>query len=182
MGIVGGFDVHCRQMIYDWVDTDTGEVARGRSEAVPPGRGHHRDRTALDPGQLVGQQGLWRVPWAVRSCRGWQASCQARPRRRCGAAGLGCAAHSDAGEVSFVGRVELLSPPSDLPRDPALLGMPPPGGPVAPRRPVVRQQVGGAVLGRVVGQLHVACHGLPSAWLPGHAAPRSGRVSPGHRS
>lgn len=30
MGIVGGFDVHRRQITFDWVDADTGESARGR--------------------------------------------------------------------------------------------------------------------------------------------------------
>lgn len=30
MAIVGGFDVHRRQITFDWVDADTGESARGR--------------------------------------------------------------------------------------------------------------------------------------------------------
>lgn len=37
MTIVGGFDLHRAQMTFDWVDTDTGEAARGRIEpAVRP--------------------------------------------------------------------------------------------------------------------------------------------------
>jgi hypothetical protein len=31
MAIVGGFDLHRRQIAFDYVDTDTGEARRGRN-------------------------------------------------------------------------------------------------------------------------------------------------------
>jgi hypothetical protein len=31
MSILGGLDVHRRQITFDWVDHDTGEVGRGRT-------------------------------------------------------------------------------------------------------------------------------------------------------
>jgi hypothetical protein len=30
MAIVGGLDIHRRQITYDWIDTDTGETRRGQ--------------------------------------------------------------------------------------------------------------------------------------------------------
>ena len=30
MAIVGGLDIHRRQITYDWIDTDTGETCRGQ--------------------------------------------------------------------------------------------------------------------------------------------------------
>jgi transposase len=35
MAIVAGFDVHRRQITFDALDTETGEVSRGRIDATP---------------------------------------------------------------------------------------------------------------------------------------------------
>jgi hypothetical protein len=35
MAIVAGFDVHRRQITFDALDTETGEVTRGRIDASP---------------------------------------------------------------------------------------------------------------------------------------------------
>jgi uncharacterized protein YcbX len=32
MAIIGGFDIHCRQVTFDYLDTVTGQVRRGRFE------------------------------------------------------------------------------------------------------------------------------------------------------
>ena len=36
MAIVAGFDVHRRQILFDALDTETGEVSRGRIDATAP--------------------------------------------------------------------------------------------------------------------------------------------------
>ena len=35
MAIVAGFDVHRRQITFDALDTETGELSRGRIDATP---------------------------------------------------------------------------------------------------------------------------------------------------
>ena len=49
MGIVGAFDVHRRQLTFDYLDTVTGEVKRGR--VAPADRQHLRARLARFTGQ-----------------------------------------------------------------------------------------------------------------------------------
>lgn len=64
MSIVGGFDVHRQQITFDYVDTDTGELSRGR---VAPAtrlvlRGWLADRFG----------GRSDVAFAVEGCTGWR--------------------------------------------------------------------------------------------------------------
>ena len=40
MAIVAGFDVHRRQITFDALDTETGEVSRGRIDATAPAVDH----------------------------------------------------------------------------------------------------------------------------------------------
>jgi Transposase len=66
MTIVAGFDVHRAQITFDALDTETGEVRRGRIPA--------------DPGSVrgwVGRFGGQRVDVAVESCTGWLFVCEA---------------------------------------------------------------------------------------------------------
>jgi hypothetical protein len=38
MAIVGGLDIHRRQITYDWIDTDSGETCSGAAQpGHPPG-------------------------------------------------------------------------------------------------------------------------------------------------
>jgi len=60
--IVGGLDVHRRQITYDWVDTETGEARRGR--LAPADREHLRVWCA----QFVGR----RAAFALEGCTGWR--------------------------------------------------------------------------------------------------------------
>ena len=46
MPIVGGFDIHRKQLTFDYLDTVTGEVRRG--QVAPADREHLRAWTALD--------------------------------------------------------------------------------------------------------------------------------------
>lgn len=62
MGIVGGFDVHRRQMTYDWVDTDTGEVDRGRIQPLT------RQRLRAWLAELPADDGAF----AVEATTGWR--------------------------------------------------------------------------------------------------------------
>jgi transposase len=66
MAIVAGFDVHRAQITFDALDTETGEVQRGRIPADPESvRGW--------VGRFVGR----RVDVAVEACTGWLFVCQA---------------------------------------------------------------------------------------------------------
>jgi transposase len=66
MAIVAGFDVHRAQITFDALDTETGEVHRGRIPADPEAvRGW--------VGRFVGQ----RVDVAVEACTGWLFVCEA---------------------------------------------------------------------------------------------------------
>ena len=63
MGIVGAFDVHRRQLTFDYLDTVTGEVRRGR--IVPADREHLREWLA----RFTGQED---VQFALEGCTGWR--------------------------------------------------------------------------------------------------------------
>jgi transposase len=63
MSIVGGFDVHRRQLTFDYIDTVTGEVRRGR--VVPADRQHLRAWLARFAGQDE-------VHFALEGCTGWR--------------------------------------------------------------------------------------------------------------
>lgn len=62
MEIVGGFDLHRRQMTYDWVDTDTGEVHRGRIQPLT------RQRLRAWLAELPADDGRF----AVEATTGWR--------------------------------------------------------------------------------------------------------------
>jgi transposase len=63
MAIIGGFDLHRRQLTYDYLDVVTGQVDRGR--VVPADRGHLRCF-------LARFQGQGEVAFAVEGCTGWR--------------------------------------------------------------------------------------------------------------
>ena len=63
MSIVGAFDVHRRQLTFDYLDTVTGEVERGR--VVPADRDHLRRWLARFAGQDE-------VHFALEGCTGWR--------------------------------------------------------------------------------------------------------------
>jgi transposase len=63
MSIVGAFDVHRRQLTFDYLDTVTGEVNRGR--IAPADREHLRQWLA----RFAGQQD---VHFALEGCTGWR--------------------------------------------------------------------------------------------------------------
>lgn len=62
MAIVGGFDVHRRQITFDYLDTQTGEVKTGRIEPAD----RHRLRA-----WLARFEGCPQVAFAVEACTGW---------------------------------------------------------------------------------------------------------------
>ncbi len=63
MSIVGAFDVHRRQLAFDYLDTETGELKRGR--VIPAGREHLRAWLA----RFAGQDD---VHFALEGCTGWR--------------------------------------------------------------------------------------------------------------
>jgi transposase len=63
MAIVGAFDVHRRQITFDYVDTETGQVRRGRVQ--PACRGRLREFL----GRFAGRDD---VAFAVEACTGWR--------------------------------------------------------------------------------------------------------------
>ncbi|MGH3304469.1 MAG: IS110 family transposase, partial [Streptosporangiaceae bacterium] len=63
MSIVGAFDVHRRQLTFDYLDTVTGEVKRGR--VVPADREHLR-------AWLTRFSGCDDVHFALEGCTGWR--------------------------------------------------------------------------------------------------------------
>jgi transposase len=65
MAIVAGFDVHRNQITFDAVDTETGEVARGRIDSTPDAV---REWVARFPAR--------RVDVAVEACTGWLFVCR----------------------------------------------------------------------------------------------------------
>ena len=61
MGIVGGFDIHRREITYDYVDDESGEVSRGR--VTPADREH--------VWEFLGRfSGCDKVNFAVEGCTG----------------------------------------------------------------------------------------------------------------
>jgi hypothetical protein len=66
MAIVAGFDVHRRQITFDALDTETGEVCRGRIDATPAA-----------VGAWVGRFRGRGVRVAVEACTGWLFVCDA---------------------------------------------------------------------------------------------------------
>jgi transposase len=66
MAIVAGFDVHRAQITFDALDTDSGEVTRGRIDATPAAVTRWVERFA-------GQ----RIDVAVEACTGWLFVCDA---------------------------------------------------------------------------------------------------------
>lgn len=66
MAIVAGFDVHRRQITFDALDTETGEVTRGRIDAMPAAVSAWARR-------FGGQQ----LDVAVEACTGWLFVCNA---------------------------------------------------------------------------------------------------------
>jgi transposase len=63
MSIVGAFDVHRRQLTFEYLDTGTGELKRGR--VVPADRQHLREWLA----RFAGQDD---VHFALEGCTGWR--------------------------------------------------------------------------------------------------------------
>ncbi len=63
MSIVGGLDVHRKQITFDYLDTATGEVRRG--QIAPADRGH---LAAWLAGRFTGQD----AHFAVEGCTGWR--------------------------------------------------------------------------------------------------------------
>jgi len=63
MAIVGAFDIHRRQLIYNYLDIGTGEVSRGR--VIPADREHLREFL----GRFCGSK---EVAFAVEGCTGWR--------------------------------------------------------------------------------------------------------------
>jgi transposase len=63
MPIVGGLDIHRKQITFDYLDTVTGEVRRG--QIAPAGRGHVR-------AWLARFAGHGDVAFAVEGCAGWR--------------------------------------------------------------------------------------------------------------
>src|SRR5258708_38113515 len=82
MPIVGGLDIHRKQLTFDYLDTVTGEVKRG--QIAPADREHLR-------AWLVRFAGRDDVAFAVEGCTGWRyvaeelaAAGDRRPCRRAG--------------------------------------------------------------------------------------------------
>jgi len=69
MAIVGGLDIHRRQLTFDYADTATGEVRTGR--IAPADRAHLADW----PRRFRGQGN---VTFAVEACTGTPWSCRRR--------------------------------------------------------------------------------------------------------
>jgi transposase len=63
MPIVGGMDIHRKQLTFDYVDTGTGRLERGR---ITPA---DRENLAL---WLRRFDGVDRVAFAVEGCTGWR--------------------------------------------------------------------------------------------------------------
>ena len=66
MAIVAGFDVHRAQITFDALDTETGEVTRGRIDSTPAA-----------VGRWVARFGGREIHVAVEACTGWLFVCEA---------------------------------------------------------------------------------------------------------
>jgi transposase len=62
MAIIGGLDVHRRQITYDWVDPDSGQGRRGQLAPA------HREHLRVWLEQFAGRQ----AAFAVEGCTGWR--------------------------------------------------------------------------------------------------------------
>src|SRR3954447_8990384 len=69
MAIVAGFDVHRAQITFDALDTETGEVSRGRIDATPAAVTRWVER-------FEGRE----IDVAVEACTGWLVVCDALAR------------------------------------------------------------------------------------------------------
>ena len=69
MTVFAGFDVHRAQITFDALDSDTGEITRGRIESTPAG-------VERWVGRFPGRE----VHVAVEACTGWLFVCQALDR------------------------------------------------------------------------------------------------------
>jgi hypothetical protein len=66
MSIVGGFDVHRKQITFDYVDTDTDTGRLGRGQIRPADRAHLA-------GWLAQRfAGVGQVEFSVEGCTGWR--------------------------------------------------------------------------------------------------------------
>src|SRR5258708_590550 len=63
MAIAGGMDIHRKQITFDFLDTESGEVRRGR--IAPADRAHVRE-------WLAGFAGRDDVAFAIEGCTGWR--------------------------------------------------------------------------------------------------------------
>jgi hypothetical protein len=63
MPVVGGLDIHRRQLTFDYLDTVTGEAKRG--QVAPAGRVHLRAWLA----RFAGRED---VAFALEGCAGWR--------------------------------------------------------------------------------------------------------------
>ena len=63
MPIVGGLDIHRKQITFDYLDTETGQVRRG--QVSPADRAHLRAWLA----RFAGRED---VAFAVEGCAGWR--------------------------------------------------------------------------------------------------------------
>ena len=71
MPIVGGLDIHRKQITFDYLDTVTGEVRRG--QIAPADRSHLRAWLA----RFAGRED---VAFAVEGCAGWRYVARSWPR------------------------------------------------------------------------------------------------------
>ena len=82
MPIVGGLDIHRRQITFDYLDTETGQVKRG--QIAPADRAHLRSWLA----RFAGRDD---VAFALEGCTGWRYVAEelaaAGDRGACGRAG-----------------------------------------------------------------------------------------------
>ena len=73
MPIVGGLDIHRKQITFDYLDTETGQVCRG--QVSPADRAHLRAWLA----RFAGHED---AAFAVEGCTGWRYVAEERVRRR----------------------------------------------------------------------------------------------------
>src|SRR4029450_13844096 len=73
MAIVGGLDIHRRQITYDWIDTDSGETCRG--QLSPATRLELRAWLARSPGQ--------QADFALEATPGWRFVAEELERAGC---------------------------------------------------------------------------------------------------
>jgi len=82
--IVGGFDIHRKQLTFDYLGTVAGEVRRG--QITPADRGHLRSWLA----QLENPQD---AAFAAEACTGWRYVTEELARAGCAGAPSGAGGH-----------------------------------------------------------------------------------------